>query len=348
MRYFHKTGLLFLFICILCFFGCSHEVPQARRSAVLMDTVVTLQARGDQAEAAVDAGIERLEELDRMMGSESPEGAAQKLHAVAGKEFVKLTPEVYHILEVSQRYSELTQGAWDITLGKAISLWGIGTEYARVPNDSELEMAKELCGWQHLKLRPEDNSAMLDQEGMSIHLGGIGKGYALDEVRRIFVRHGIKDALIDMGASSICAMGKNERGEDWNIGIRHPRRDNEFLARVRLSDDMLSTSGDYERFFEADGKRYHHILDPKTLKPAESSVMSVTVSVEGSFEDAGMLGDLLSTAVFVMGPGEGKAFMEKLPEAFSAEITAADGRILTVHGFGKRMQGVAGDFRVVE
>lgn len=348
MRYCHKPGLFFLVICILLFSGCGHELPKARRSAVLMDTVVTLQARGEQAEAAVEAGMKRLEELDRIMGSESTEGDVQKLRAAAGKEYVKLSPEVYHVLEISQRYSELTQGAWDITLGVGISLWGIGTEFARVPNGNELEEANGLCGWQHLKLRPEDKSAMLEQEGMSIHLGGIGKGYALDEVRRIFVQHGIKDALIDMGASSICAMGKNDRGEDWNIGIRHPRMDNGFLARVRLSDDILSTSGDYERFFEADGKRYHHILDPKTMRPTESGIMSVTVLVDGSIEDAGMIGDLLSTAVFVMGPEEGKAFIEKLPEAFSAEITAVDGRIITVHGFGKRMEGVSGDFRVIE
>ena len=340
--------LIFLILYVFCFSGCGHEVPQVKRSAVLMDTVVTLQVRGEQAEAAVDAGMRRLEELDRMMGSESMEGAAQKLHAAAGKEYVKLQPEIYHVLEVSQRYSELTHGAWDITMGEAISLWGIGTEYARVPGVEEFERVDELCGWQHLKLRPEDKSAMLEREGMSIHLGGIGKGYALDEVRRIFIQYGIKDALIDMGASSICAMGKNDRGEDWTIGIRHPRKENAFLARVRLSDAMLSTSGDYERFFEADGKRYHHILDPKTLRPAESGIMSVTVLVDDGIEDAGMLGDLLSTAIFVMGPEEGKAFIEKLPEAFSAEITAVDGRILTAHGFGKRMEGVSGDFRVIE
>lgn len=345
----HKlAALIILIICLSYLSGCSREVPQARRSAVLMDTVITLQARGEQAEAAVDAAMKRLEELDSMLGSESAEGAAQKLHAAAGKEYVKLPPEAYHILEVSQMYSDLTQGAWDITMGEAISLWGIGTEYARLPNEGELGRARELCGWQHLKLRPEDKSAMLDREGMSIHLGGIGKGYALDEVRRIFVQYGIKDALIDMGASSICAMGKNDRGEDWNIGIRHPRKDNEFLARIRISDDTLSTSGDYERFFEADGKRYHHILDPKDLRPADSGIMSVTVIVEDSIEDAGMLGDLLSTAVFVMGPEKGRDFLEKLPEGISAEITSLDGKILTVHGFGKRMQGVAGDFRVVE
>lgn len=339
---------LILIIYMLCFPGCAREIPQARRSAVLMDTVVTLQARGEQAEAAVDAAMKRVEELDSMLGSESPEGVSQKLREASGKGYVLLPPEVYHILEVSQRYSELTQGAWDITIGEAVSLWAIGTEYARVPDEEELDNAKKLCGWRYLKLKPEDKSAMLEAEGMSVHFGGIGKGYALDEVRKIFKQYGIEDALIDMGASSICAVGRNDRGEPWGIGIRHPRMEKTFMARVGLSDEMLSTSGDYERFFEKDGNRYHHIMDPATLRPAASGVMSVTVVVGDSVEDAGMLGDLLSTAVFVMGPEKGRAFMETLPEGISGEITATDGRLITVHGFGKRLEGVSGDFRLVE
>ncbi len=346
--YIQARVVLMLILCLTLTAGCSQELPQARRSAVLMDTVITLEARGEKAEAAVDAGMKRLEELDRMLGVESQEGVAKKLHDAAGKEYVKLPPEAYHILEVSQKYSELTHGAWDITIGEAVSLWAIGTEYARVPSDVELEKARELSGWKYLKLRPEDQSAMLEREGMSIHLGGIGKGYALDEVRRIFKQYGIKDALINMGASSICAMGKNSMGEDWNIGIRHPRNEGELLAKACLSDDMLSTSGDYERFFEKDGKRYNHILDPKTLNPAESGVMSVTVVVEDDVEDAGMLGDLLSTAVFVMGPEEGKAFLENQPAGILGEITTADRRILTAHDMDKRMQAISGDFSIVK
>ncbi len=350
MKYLYRQAgiLLILVLCLTLVAGCSQEQPQARRSAVLMDTVITLQARGENAEAAVDAGMKRLEELDRMLGVESNDGVAKQLHDAAGKDYVRLTPEAFHILEVSQKYSELTRGAWDITIGEAVSLWAIGTEYARVPTASELEKARALSGWKYLKLRPEDQSAMLEKEGMSIHLGGIGKGYALDEVRRIFKQYGIKNALIDMGASSICTLGKNSMGEDWNIAIRHPRKESGFLAKVRLSDDMFSTSGDYERFFEKDGKRYHHILDPKTLNPADSGIMSVTVVVGDSVEDAGMLGDLLSTAVFVMGPEAGRDFIEKMPDDISCEITTADMQIMSVHGMSKKLKDVSEDFVIVK
>ena len=343
-----RTVLLLLMICTVLFAACSHETPHAKRSAVLMDTVITLQARGEQADAAVDAAMERLAQLDQMLGESNPGSVVNQLNESAGKSYVKLPAEVWHILEVSQEYSELTHGAWDITMGEAIALWGIGTEYAHVPSEAELEQAKEKIGWQHLKLRAEDRSAMLEREGMRIHLGGIAKGYALDEMRRIFQQYGIQDGLIDVGASSLCAMGKNDRETAWSIGIRHPRKEKELLVQVTLSDEMLSTSGDYERFFEQEGKRYHHILDPATCRPSESGVMSVTVVMADEMQDAGMLCDLLSTAVFVMGPQEGQRFLENLPDPVFGEIAATDGRILTAHGFGKRMQNISKDFHMDE
>ena len=334
--------------CLVLFPACGKEVPRAQRSVVLMDTVITLQARGEQAVPAVDAGIERLEQLDRMLGEDAPESAVRQLNDSAGKDYVKLPDEVWHILEVSQKYSELTHGAWDATMGAAISLWGIGTEYAHVPPAKDLEAVKEKTGWRHLKLRPEDKSAMLEREGMRVHLGGIAKGYALDEMRKVFQQYGIRDGLIDLGASSLYALGKNDKGTAWSIGIRHPRKEKELLAKAELSDEMLSTSGDYERFFEQEGTRYHHILDPLTCRPAENGIVSVTVVVADGTEDAGMLSDLFSTAVFVMGTEKGKKFLETLPPSVSAEITTADGRILTVHGFEKRMREIARDFRAEE
>ncbi len=336
--------LILMLFCLAAFPSCGQETPQVQRSAVLMDTVITIRASGEQAEPAVEASMKRLEELDRMLSEEYPGSAVNELNKAAGREYVRVPDEVWHILKISQKYSTLTDGAWDITLGKPIALWGIGTDHPRIPSDEDLDNARKSCGWQHLTLREEDQSVLLEQEGMAIHFGGIAKGYALDEIQKIFQAHGVENGLIDMGASSLCALGKNEKGTPWIIGIRHPRSEKSLLAKLPLTNQMLSTSGDYERFFEEDGQRYHHILDPRTCRPADNGLTSVTVVISNSMEDAGMISDLLSTAVFVMGPRIGKDFLEQCPDGISAELTTADGKIMTVHGM--KLQEISKDYRL--
>ncbi len=340
-----KSRLLFPILMLLfltLFSGCGQETPQVQRSAVLMDTVITIRASGEQAEPAVEASMKRMEELDRMLSEEYPDSAVNELNRAAGREYVRVPDEVWHILQLSRKYSALTNGAWDITLGKPIALWGIGTDHPRIPLEEELENARKNCGWQRLKLREKDQSVLLEQEDMAIHFGGIAKGYALDEIRKIFKSYKIENGLIDMGASSLYALGKNEKGAPWMIGIRHPRSEKSLLAKLPLTNQMLSTSGDYERFFEENGKRYHHILDPRTCRPADNGLTSVTVVISDSMEDAGIISDLLSTAVFVMGPRTGRDFLEQCPDIISAELTTSDGKIMTVHGM--KLQEISKDY----
>ena len=178
---------------------------------------------------------------------------------------------------------------------------------------------------------------MLEREGMAIHLGGIGKGYALDEMRRIFERHGIRDGLISMGTSSIYAMGKNGEGRAWRIGVRHPRKEDAVLAVIPLSGEALSTSGDYERYFEEGGRRYSHIMDPRTGRSAEQGIAEVTVVVDGALEDCGMRSDILSTAIFVLGAQAGRSFMESMPEGISCALVDTEGKVTAFHGMEERM-----------
>ena len=125
---------------------------------------------------------------------------------------------------------------------------------------------------------------MLAKSGMAIDLGGVAKGYAVDEIRKIYEKHHIESGLINLGASSMYAVGKTTKGKPWNIGIKHPRSDNnqDFLGIVAIENQALSTSGDYERYFIQDGVRYHHIFDPRTGYPARSGVMSDSIIIDGS------------------------------------------------------------------
>ena len=321
-----KTCLIFCLVLLLVagLYLMPHEKEHCKQTELVLHTVVTLQAEGPEAKAAVREGMERLRALESMIDEESEDSDTAKLRAAAGKEYVSLRPEVYHMLELSQQYSEKTNGAWDITLSPLLALWEFDTEHAHIPSHEDMIAARQKTGWQHLKLRAEDQSALLDEPGMSIHLGGIAKGYAADEVRRIFRQHGVENGLINIGASSICAMGKNTQGSAWKIGLRHPRQDEGYCTTVELSNASLSTSGDYERFFLQDGKRYHHILDSRTGMPADSDLASVTIVIDGNCEDAGMLSDLLSTTIFILGKEKGRELISSLPEPVSIILVHQD------------------------
>ncbi len=340
-----KAGLFFFVLVVFLCTACGQE-KFYEHSAVVMDTVVTLSASGPEAQAAVDESFQRLAELENMASSTIETSDVAKLRTAAGTGYVQVHPEIYHMLEVSQEYSRLSGGAWDVTLGPLIDLWGIGTDHARLPEPEEITAARKLTGWQHLKLRAEDQSAMLEMPGMSVDFGGIAKGMAIDEVRKIYAAHHIQNGLINMGASSIYGMGKNKENKSWNIGIKHPRNDDPdtYLGVVSLSDTVLSTSGDYERYFVIDGKRYHHIFDPQTGYPAQNGAMSDTVIIDGSMMDSGMLSDLLTTAVFVLGPEKGKAFLEDLPEKVQGEVTGTNHKIYAVDGFEKKLRDLNKDF----
>lgn len=325
--------------------GCGRQ--QVQRHEMVMDTVATLSAEGPQAREAVDEGMERLRELDGMASPAGGDSDLQKLAESAGSgQWVPLHAEVYHMLEVSQEYSRQTDGAWDVTTGPLVALWGIGTEQARVPSAEEIAQARARVGWQKLELQPETQSARLTESGMSLDLGGIAKGMALDEVRKIYDKHGIRNGLINLGASSLFALGNNDKGAFWRIGIRHPRSSDPdtMLAVIPLSGQALSTSGDYERFFEQDGIRYHHILDPRTGAPSRSGAMSDTIVVDGSLPDAGMLSDLLTTAVFVLGPEQGQDFLRRLPPEIRGMICSQDQILWPAHGLNDIIQQVHPDF----
>ncbi|MBQ1867500.1 FAD:protein FMN transferase [Selenomonas sp.] len=330
--------------------GCGRKEP-VQKTVMVMDTVVTLTAVGEKADDAVRESIVRLQEIDGMASPHGENSDLKKLADAAGNgAWIPLHPEVFHMLEVSQEYSRISDGAWDVTAGPLVELWGIGTDKAKVPTETELAQAKAKTGWQKLELDPETKCARLREPGMSLDLGGIAKGFAADEVRKIYEQHGIRDGLINLGASSIYALGKNTKGGSWRVGIRHPRSEDKEsrLGVVELSNAALSTSGDYERFFEQAGVRYHHILDPRTGRPANSGAVSDTIVVDGSLPDAGMISDLLTTAVFVLGPEEGKAFLAKLPTEIRGMICDRRLQLRTAHGFDEILQQVQQDFSLAE
>lgn len=314
-----------------------------------MDTTVQLRAQGDEAKQAVEEGIKRVQELDALASTTSPTSDISRINAAAGKEYVSVDPAIYDMIAFSKGFSEKTDGAWDISVGIVTKLWDIGNSDEHIPSHAEIEEALQKVNYKDILLRPEDHSVMLKREGMSIDLGGIAKGFAVDEVRKIYAAHHIKQGLINLGASSMYALGKTDKGKPWKIGIRHPRNEDPqaYLGIVSIEDEALGTSGDYERYFIQDGVRYHHIFDPRTGYPSRSGVMSDSIIVRGDVDHAGMLSDMLTTIVFILGPEKGLSFLKGM-EGVEGEITMEDGSIYETPGFKDHFSDMNEDFHLAQ
>ncbi|NSW90832.1 MAG: FAD:protein FMN transferase [Firmicutes bacterium] len=285
----------------------------------LMGTIITQKVyanNGDNegnannssnASNAVKEVAERLKDIERKMTVNSPDSEVNALNKMAGKGAVSLSQDTIYVLSKAKEYSQLSSGAFDPTVGPLIKAWGISTDKQRVPEEKEIKDLLLLVNYKDLFIDEENLKAKLGRTGQSIDLGGIAKGYAGDEAIKIYKKHGIKSAYINLGGN-VVTLGKKPDGTPWKIGIQHPRDvTGKYIGIVEVSDKAVITSGDYERYFEANGKRYHHILDPKTGYPSDSGLISATI-----ITDLSIKGDALSTAVFVLGLEKGMELVESL------------------------------------
>lgn len=288
-----------IFIC-----GCGDEkISHFERTEKVMGTLVTLKADGKNPQAAVDESFEKIFELVDNVKTD-----VKNLNDNAGNgQFIKISADVFEMLKISQEYSQLTDGAFDVTCGAAVDLWRTARKNKILPAPEEISAAKNFVGFNHLHLNESEQSAMIDTAGVKINLGGVGKGYGADVARKIFIKHGITDGIIDFGTSSIFVFGKKK------IGLKNPRGEHEISSVIELENSALSTSGDYEQFFIVNDRRYHHIIDPKTCLPTDNGVASASVIVSGDVENCGTVADILSTSVVVLGKEQGKNLLEKLP-----------------------------------
>ena len=283
------------------------------QAVIAMDSVATLSAAGDnerEIDKALAESAARLAELEEIFARDK-----QKLEDNAGSgEWISIAEETHRLLTVSKKIAAKSDGAWTVTTGRLAELWGFGTENARVPAEAELKAALAFVGENYVELQ-NDNAAGIFQArltlaGVKLDFGGIGKGLAIDELRKIYQQHGVKSGLISFGTSSIYASTKLS-GESYQIGIKDPVDHNEVGLVIDMKQEVLSTSGDYERYFMAGGQRQHHLLDPKTGLPARPNFGSVTVVIADSVENAGLIADALSTAAFVMGRERGEKLIRE-------------------------------------
>jgi len=314
--------------------GCAKELPQppaapnsATASRLLLHTVVTLQAEGGQAEVAVSSALQRLAELEALTDPHRPGSEVYKINSLAGRAAVKVSPPVFRMLAVAKELATLTEGAFVPTLLPVSQLYGFGSNSPRVPTEEELQQALSRTDWQCLQLDEVRQTARLTEAGMALDLGAAVKGLAADEVRRIFQEQGVTRGLCSFGRSTVLAWGSKEADVPWQIGLQHPRQPGRLAGTLALNKQILSVSGDYERYFEQDGLRYHHLLSPRDGKPARL-LQSAAVVIDLDQPDAGLWSDMLSTAFFVLGQEKTESLAKRLPVKVRYLLIDKDGRQL--------------------
>lgn len=315
--------LAFLLCAALQEAGHTHYRGKAMGSDLEIEVFGDTQARCDRAVADALAEIDR---LDRMMTDWKPESPLMDINRAAGERPVPTTPELFFLIDRSKRVSELTEGAFDISFAGAGKLWNWRAQDPQIPDAATVKASIATVGWKGILLDAKDQSVFLSKPGMRIGLGAIAPGYAGDRAIEKIRALGIRDACVNL-SGDLMAIGK-KAGEPWKVGITHPRRKGETIAVLPVSNAAVSTSGDYERYFEKDGKRYCHIIDPRTGYPADRCQSVTIVAPNLAFADG------LATGVFVLGPEKGMALVEKL-EGVQAMIVAADGTVSFSPGLRK-------------
>lgn len=262
-----------------------------------INNIKIFNTRNEDAEDAMDEAIERINEIDDQMSAFKPESDISKISRNAGNGLQKVQKDTFELVRRAAAFGALSGGAFDITIRPLVELWGINKKGDFIPSNFEIQKALSLVNYQDIKLDEKSQSVSLKKSEQSLDLGGIAKGFAADEVKRILIKNGIHSAVINLGGN-IITIGKRPDGQPWQIGIQNPFASRGvYLGVVSASNKTIVTSGSNEQFFIKDGVRYHHILDPHTGKPAQSSLLSVTVICSNSTD-----ADALTTALFILGP----------------------------------------------
>lgn len=282
-------------------------------------------------EAAIAAVMAEMHRIDREMSPFKPESELSRINREAADRPVPISAEMFDILSRSIEFSKLSGGAFDITFSSV----GYMYDYRRhiKPTDKEIEQALPGINYRHILLDARKRTVKFARPGVRIDLGGIGKGYAVDNSIVLLRKRGIAHAIVTAGGDSR-VLG-DRRGRPWMVGIRDPRRKDNTVAVIPLIDSAISTSGDYERYFEADGVRYHHILNPRTGRSA-TGVRSVSVIGPDATTTDG-----LTKPVFILGPEKGLQLIESIP-GVDAVIVDADGRMFYSSGLQNRKQETSG------
>jgi FAD:protein FMN transferase len=321
--------------------ACAGSQRSARRiverAGTAMGSDLRLTAWTDDdatAQTAFAAVFDEFERLEALMSVWRPGSDVLRINAAAGERAVAVSADTRDALRIARQVSEWSDGTFDVTFGALTDVWKFDHDQDNtIPSPEAIRARLPLIDYRQIEIDDRAGTVFLRRKGMRVHLGGIGKGYAVERAKGILRRAGLRDFMIQAGGDLYVGGLKN--GRPWKLGINDPRGpDGRIFATIELSDSTFSTSGDYARFFMKDGVRYHHILDPRDGQPARLC-RSVTIASESA-----VLADAVAKGVFILGPEKGMALIERLPEV-EGVIVSAQNEVLVSSGLARKFVLVA-------
>jgi thiamine biosynthesis lipoprotein len=318
-------GALVIVLFLIGFFiakNGSDELKTIKRTQILLGTVVEIQVRDadeQKAEDAITNAFAEVKRIDDLFTTYNEESPVWKLNN-SSDSIISVDPEIYSLIVLCDSITKSSDGSFDVSLDNLTKVWGFYTDDPQLPTKGEIDSSLLNSGWQKIILL--GNNEIIKKGKVGLNFGAIAKGYAVDKAIDVLKKLGIKEALINAGGEISVI------GSDWIVGIQHPREINSIIKKIKLNEYTVATSGDYEQYFEVDGVRYHHILDPKTGYPT-IGLQSVTI-----INKSNTVADALATGVFVMGKENGMKLIEALDDT-EAMLIDSDGKIFYSSGFEK-------------
>ena len=300
------------------------EKSEASESEIFaLDTAITLKVYGSKRVVVLKKLEDKINELDDMLSTGKETSEVSRLNRSGG---AVLSPTMANLIKRSKAIYNKTDGLFDITIYPLMELWGFSTKNYKVPSGKEIAEKLKLVGFDKIDFNEETRKISFKNKGMEIDFGGIGKGYITDELVKILTDEKVESAIINLGGN-VFGFRKKPDGSLWNIAIRDPNEPDKYMAAIRLEDSAVITSGGYERYFEENGIIYHHILDPRTGKPSDSGLKSVSI-----ISKDGTLADALSTSLFIMGEEKAIGYWKKNGSDFDILLMTKDNRLLVSAG----------------
>jgi len=303
-----------------------------KRAQMHMGTLVSVTAVAptkDIAQVSIEAGFHEIKRLEQLLSTWIQASELSQVNAAAGQRPVAVGLETLELVLRSLEMAGLTEGGFNIAVGPAVEAWSV-TERQHIPSQGELQALKPLVDWTTIRIDRQARTIFLPKPGMRIDVGGIGKGYAADRAVEVMRKAGAQGGVVAL-SGDIKTFGDLPGMNGFPAGIRHPRQEGALVAMIDLKNEAISTAGDYERYFEQDGVRYHHILDPQSLQPARKCQSVTVIAAEGTVADG------LDTGIFVLGPERGMALVERLPDV-EAVIIDDRGNMTVSSGLRSRLR----------
>lgn len=337
LPFFLISIIVLLMLCLPSCFTKSRKIIE--KTKFLMGTIAQIKVSipqgsdEEKAQSAINKAFEEIGRIENIFTVFRAESEASKINRLRKNEKLQLSEETFYLIKRSIEYSEKTGGTFDITVKPLVDLWNEAKQDNKLPSDDAIKAVLAHTGYQNIVLNERVHTISFKKEGMALDFGGIAKGYATGRAIKVLREADIKDALVRLGGNIYC-LGKKSYKELWKVGIQHPRDKDRLFLEIKLKDKAIDTSGDYERYFVLNGKRYSHIIDPRTGYSIGDNITSSSI-----ITDDPIIADALATSLAILGQ-KGLTIVESVKGTDAVIVFKRDGKFIVkmTEGIKKRYE----------